>query len=275
MSTKRISLAIVLALSLILIPAYGCAAPPSQKEGLITLTLEIQEAVQSELYDLDLDMLAVATQLRNTGLSGTEARQLLNQLFGQYPFLIDTCTADADAKMVTVAPDAYRGCEGTDISQQAVMVKFNDTRRPLLSQMFSAVEGMDAVVVIWPVLSQVGSFSGSLSALFKPMSLFNMKIGRRLKGTGITLNVMQLDGLTIYDSEYIDTGKNLLTDPEFQPYTELIALGHRIAAEESGTGSYTFIDHATGKLVKKQAFWVSVGLHGTEWRLVSVQQVAD
>ena len=95
-----------------------------------------------------------------------------------------------------------------------------------------------------------------------------------LEGTGIALNVMQLDGLTIYDSEGADTGKNLLADPSFQPYKELVELGARIAAQESGSSSYTFINHETGEPVKKQAFWVSVGLHGTAWRLVSVQEVA-
>ncbi len=271
MSTKRFALAIILALSLTPALTYGCTAPVDQGDQLVTTTLEIQQTIQSELYNLDFDMLAATAKLRDTGLSGTEARQILNSLSGKYPYLIDCSTVDDAGKMVTIAPDAYRDYEGSDISQQATMVEFNETKRALLSQMFPAVEGMDAVVVIRPVLSQVGSFAGSLSALFKPSALFNMKVEQRLKGTGIALNVMQLDGLTLYDSEYKDTGKNLLTDPEFQPYTELVAMGHRMAAEESGHGTYTFIDHATGKTVKKEAFWVTVGLHGTEWRLVSVQ----
>lgn len=271
MLTRYIFLIMILALSLIPVLTYGCTAPVNQGDQLVTLTLEIQQTIQSELYNLDFDMLAATADLRNTGLSGNEARQILNRLSEKYHYLIDCSTIDDFSRMVTIAPDAYRDYEGSDISQQAVMVKFNELKRPLLSQMFRAVEGMDAVVAIRPVLSQVGSFAGSLSALFKPMTLFDMKVAQRLKGTGIALNVMQLDGLTIYDSQYTDTGKNLLTDPEFQPYRELVALGRRIAAEECGYGTYTFIDHATGKTVKKEAFWATVSLHGTEWRLVSVQ----
>jgi branched-chain amino acid transport system substrate-binding protein len=81
--------------------------------------------------------------------------------------------------------------------------------------------------------------------------------------------------MNIYDSQGKDTGKNLFTDPEFQPYKSLIALGHKMVARESGSGSYTFIDPTMGKAVKKRAFWASVGLHGTEWRVACMQPVAE
>jgi hypothetical protein len=177
--------------------------------------------------------------------------------------------------MVTVAPDAYSSYEGSDISTQDVTVKFNETKKPLLSQMFPAVEGMDAVVLMWPILSDKGDFIGSVSALFKPETLFATTVEPTLKGTGIALNVIQLDGLSIYDSEYADTGKNVLTDPSLQPYKDLLELGAKMVAQESGSGSYTFINHATGKPVKKRAFWSSVKLHDAAWRLASVQQVAE
>jgi hypothetical protein len=145
----------------------------------------------------------------------------------------------------------------------------------MLSQMFTAVEGMDAVVVMGPVLSDQGDFMGSLSALFIPETLLAAAAEPVLKGTGLALDVMQLDGLNLYDSQGNDTGKNLFTDPALQPYTDLIALGHRMVAEESGSGSYTFIDHTTGKTVKKDAFWVTVKLHDTAWRLTTTQTVAE
>src|SRR4030043_1595744 len=275
MVRRRFSLAVVLALSLMLILGYGCAGSVNQEEQLRATTLQIQQAVQTELDNLDGDMSAAASELSGTALSGPEARQILNGLCSKYPFIIDCLTADAAGKMVTVAPDAYSSYEGSDISTQDVTVKFNETKKPLLSQMFPAVEGMDAVVLIWPILSEKGEFMGTLSALFKPETLFAETVEPMIKGTGIALNVIQLDGLSIYDSEYADTGKNLLTDPTFQPYKELVELGTKMVAQESGSGGYTFINHATGKTAKKQAFWVSVGLHDTVWRVASVQQVAE
>jgi hypothetical protein len=270
MAKQRFFLVLALALTLMFV-AYGCTGSASQEEQLKTATLQIQEAVQSELDSLDNDMSAAASELSDTGLGGSEARQILNGLYSKHPFIIDSLTTDASGKIVTVVPDAYSSYEGTDISTQDVTVKIKETKQPLLSQMFPAVEGMDAVVIMWPVVSEKGDFMGSLSALFEPEALFAATAEPILKGTGMALNVMQLDGLTIYDSEHGDTGKNLFTDPEIQQYTELVALGHRMAAEESGTGSYTYISQSTGKTVKKQAFWASVALHGTAWRVVSVK----
>jgi hypothetical protein len=266
---QRFSLVMALALSLALILSYGCTGPASQEVQLKTATLQIQQAVQSELDKLDLDMSAAAAELSRTGLSGTEARKILNGLCGKYPFIIDCLTTDTSGKMVTVAPDAYSSYEGSDISQQDVTIKFNETKKPLLSQMFTAVEGMDAVVIMRPIISEKGDFIGSLSALFKPETLLSGASEPILRGTDIELDVMQLDGLNIYNSTGIDTGLNLFTDPAFQQYTDLIALGHQMVAEESGTGSYTIIGHDTGKMVKKQAFWASVGLHDTAWRVMS------
>jgi hypothetical protein len=273
MVIKRFSLVAVLALSVMLILIYGCAGSFNHEGQLKTTTLQVQKAVQLELDNLDNDLSGAASELSRTGLSGPEARQILNELCSKHPFVIDSCTTDLAGKMVTVAPEAYSYYEGSDISEYGPTVKLRETKKPMLSQVFRAVEGMDAAVIMWPIFSEKGDFMGSLSALFNPETLLAMVAEPTLKGTGIALNVMQLDGLTIYDSEGADTGKNLLTDPSFQPYKELVELGSRIAAEESGSGSYTFINRATGETVKKHAFWVSVELHGTAWRLASVQQV--
>ena len=275
MVTKRFSLVAIFALSMMIILTYGCASSFNHEGQLKTTALQVQEAVQLELDNLDSDLSGAASELSRTGLSGPEARQILNGLCSKHPFVIDSCTTDVAGKMVTVAPEAYSSYEGSDISTQDPVVKMRETKEPVLSQIFPVVENIDAVVLMWPIFSEKGDFIGSLSALFKPEALLATEVEPVLKGTDIEVNVMQLDGLTIYDSEGADTGKNLLTDPSFQAYKELVELGARIAAEESGSGSYTFINHATGKPVKKQAFWVSVGLHDTAWRLVSVQQVEE
>jgi hypothetical protein len=258
---------ITLALSLILIATYGCTASSAQELKLKAATLQIKQAVQVELDILDLNLSTAATELSRTGLSGTGARNVLTELTARYPFIIDTCTTDPAGKMVTVAPDAYSKYEGTDISTQSVTIEFNKTKKPMLSQMFPAVEGMNAVVLMWPIVSQNGDFIGSVSTLFQPETLFAPPY-ELLKGTGISIDVMQLDGLNLYDSQGNDTGLNLFTDPAFQQYTDLIALGHRMVAEESGTGSYTIVSHDTGQTVKKLVYWETVKLHDTAWRVM-------
>jgi hypothetical protein len=263
MATRRFSLALALLLIL-----TGCTSSVSQEEQLKATTLQIQQTVQTELDNLDDDVSAAASQLSGTGLSGPEAKQILNGLCGKYPYIIDFATADTAGNMVTVAPDAYSNYEGTYIATENMTA-------PALSPMMRAVEGMDSVSLLRPIFSDKGDYMGTLSALFIPETFLAIGAAPALKGTGIVLNVMQLDGLNIYDSEGVDAGKNLLIDPAFQPYKELVELGNRMVAQESGSGSYTYISHATGKPVKKLAFWASVGLHDTAWRLVSEHEVAE
>jgi uncharacterized lipoprotein NlpE involved in copper resistance len=268
---KKLSLT-ALAISLILI-LVGCNAQSAQELQLRTTAQQIRQAVQIELNELDLDLANASAELSTTGLSGTEARRILNELTNKYPLIIDASTTDAAGKMVTVAPDAYSNYEGTDISTQDVVIQLNETKKPLLSQMFPAVEGMDAVVIMWPVFSQNGDFMGSVSALFVPATLLSPASEPILRGTDIALDVMQLDGLDIYNSNGVDTGINIFTYPEFQQYTDLIALGHQMVAEESGSGSYTIKSYETGELVKKAAYWETVKLHDTPWRVVTTQNI--
>lgn len=283
MLTKRFSTFTALALSLVLILAYGCTGPTSQEVQLTgqevqlkTATLQIQKAVQSELINLDYDLSAAAARLSRTGLSGPEASQILNGLYSKYPFTIDFATADTDGKIIAIVPEGYSGFEGGYISTfDGANISTEKVTKPVLKPVVVMFEFAYTDAIIWPIVSEKGDAIGSISALFEPHKLLASTVLPVVTGTDIAVNVMQLDGRNIYDSQGNDTLKNLFTDPSFKPYTDLIALGHKIVARESGSGSYTYIDHTTGNTVKKQAYWASVGLHGTDWRVVSVQQVLE
>jgi hypothetical protein len=90
-----------------------------------------------------------------------------------------------------------------------------------------------------------------------------------VKGKDIEIIAIQLDGLNVYDTDKSQIGKNLFTDPMYQPYADLQALGKQIVAGTTGTGSYSFPATGGGQVVRKQVYWMTVGLHETAWRLVS------
>jgi len=251
----------------------GCTTPDATQVELKTTNQQITLAVQAELDKLDLDVKNAAVELSRAGLSGDETGNILNGLAAKYPFIIDACTTDPAGMMVTVAPDAYRNYEGTDISTQDVTVKFMQSKKPMLSQMFPAVEGMNAVVLMWPIETQNAKFAGSISVLFAPETMLAGASRPILRGTDIALDVVQLDGLNLYDSTGIDTGLNLFTDPTFKDYTDLLALGHRMVAEESGSGSYNIVDRQTDVTIAKQAYWGTVSLDSTAWRLMCTKVI--
>jgi hypothetical protein len=265
MFTKGLYLFLVIALSVMLAPVFGCAAPAGDEAKTKAAVEKIRVATQAELNKLDADVADAALKLKSTGLSGDGARQILNGLCVKYPYLVDCSTADTTGKVVTMAPDTYRRYEGSNIETQ-------DVKSPVLSTYLMTVEGIAAVSLMRPVFDQEGKQIGIIDALFTPEALFTGTVAPVLEETGLAMNVLQTDGMTIYDLPKSDTGKNLLTDAEYKPYTDLVALGSRFAAEESGSGTYTFPSHNTAEPTKKLAVWASVKLHGTAWRMIAVRE---
>lgn len=271
-------IAAILIAVLIVITA-GCAGPVKNEKQIKTATENLRGIIQSKLLNLDNAVSAAAEKIAKSGLQGEETRGILNGLCRKYPYLLDCSTADPRGKMITVAPEAYRSYEGTDTATTEASKKFlaglNENKQPVLSDMFRAVEGTDAVVLVCPVVTDKGESLGVVSALFKPGALLDETIAPQAKVVALKINVMQLDGMVIYCTTGTETGKNVLTDPSYKDYPELIAQAEKIAAQKTGTGSYMYPSVATGKPVKKTIYWTSVGLHNTEWRLVSIAELGD
>jgi hypothetical protein len=51
-------------------------------------------------------------------------------------------------------------------------------------------------------------------------------------------------------------------------------LARKVAADKAGLGNYIFLDESLQKQAAKRPAWTTVGLHGTEWRLI-VNYIAD
>ncbi len=257
----------------------GCAGPVKNEKQLQSATSNMQKIIQSKLANLDNDVSAAAGKIASSGLQGDQARGILNDLLKKHPYLLDCSTADPQGKIITMEPDAYRSYEGTDTATTDASKQFfaglNEDRKPVLSNIFSAVEGVDAIVLIWPVVTEKGDVLGSVSALFKPEALLGGTIGPASATYKIKVNVAQTDGMVIYCSDGTETGKNLLTDPKYKAFPELLTMGEKLVVEKTGSAEYTYTSDATGQDVKKTVFWTTVGLHGTEWRLASIAQLGN
>jgi len=265
--------------AVLIVMAAGCAGPVKNEKQIKVATDNLQGIIQSKLLNLDNAVAAAAEKIAKSGLQGEETRGILNGLCKRYPYLLDCSTADPQGKMITVAPAEYRRYEGTDTAATEASKKFltglSGNKQPVLSNIFRAVEGTDAVVLVWPVVTEKGELMGVVSALFKPGSLMDEIIAPQAKVVALKVNVMQLDGMVIYCTTGTETGKNVLTDPSYKDYPELIAQAEKIAAQKTGKGGYMFPGVATDKPVKKTIYWTSVGLHSTEWRLVSIAELGN
>ncbi len=273
------SLIAAIFVAVLIVMTAGCSGPVKNKGQLQSATESMQMAVQSRLSELDGVISEAAIKMARSGLKGDETQGILNGLCRKCPYLLYCSTADTQGKMATVAPEVYYRYMGiktaiTEASKQ-FLAELKANRKPVLSNMFRAAEGFDAIVLAWPVITENGELLGDVCALFEPKSFMENLIGPKAKAGGLKVNVMELSGMVNYCSTGTETGKNVLTDTSYKNFPELVAQAEKISAQKTGTGGYTYPGAAGGKPVKKTISWITVGLHDTEWRLVSIAELAD
>ncbi|MFZ2419460.1 MAG: BMP family ABC transporter substrate-binding protein [Smithellaceae bacterium] len=224
--------------------------------------------VKTALDKLDGDIKRSAQALNGRDLKSDFARDVLKKLYEANSYIIDCETVSHSGIMLVVEPPAHQTSEGADISKQAHMVKLFKTYKPVMSGSFRSVEGPHAVVIHHPVFSLGHRFEGSVSALFAPEYLLSSIIGPVASNLPVDIFLMQPDGLVIYDLDTKQIGLNAFTDPLYQPFPERITFARKVAAAPEGTGGYQFYRKDGEMPVTKVAYWQTIALQGTVWRLV-------
>jgi len=223
------------------------------------------------LLALDQDLSRAARGLSGMDLKSEAARAVIRQLHaGRADIVVDASTIGPEGVMLLVEPPAYRSSEGTDISRQEQIQALLRTRKPVMSRVFRTVEGVAAVDMEYPIAGADGTYHGSVSVIFQPWVLIGSCVEPLLKGMPAEIWAMQSDGTIIYDADQHEIGRLLFSDPEYRPFPELLQLGRRIAAEPEGMGTYSYFKAGTSQIMRKDAWWVTVTLHGMAWRLISV-----
>jgi len=174
------------------------------------------------------------------------------------------------------------GSEGADISSQEHIAHVLKTKTPTLSKQFLLVEGYNGTALAYPVFSPQGEFLGGISTIIEPDRLLNavvapqlhFDIDNRSNITDYSFWLMHLDGLIAYDRDASQIGKYLFKDPLYEPYPSLLALGEKMVAARSGHGYYSFqVTQGNRRVVTKESYWTTAGLHDREWRLVVTKMI--
>ena len=233
--------------------------------------------MQGKLNDLDSDVANAAQNLSTTGLEGTAARGVLRKLLETNSNLFEAVTFSKGGKIIVAKCKGCEGGEGADISSQEHIAHILQTKTPAFSKQFLLVEGYNGKALAYPVFSPQGEFLGGISTIIGPDKLLNAVVAPQLHFdtynrsniTNYSFWLMHLDGLIAYDRDASQIGKYLFEDPLYKPYPSLLNLGHKIVAARSGHGYYSFqVTEGNKRVVTKESYWTTAGLHEREWRLV-------
>lgn len=251
-------------------PAAGAA-----ENTMPPIISEVEKELNLKLNAIDAELARAAQGLSTAGLRSEEARKILRKLCRTAPSAVDCATVDSAGTMLTVEPEEYRKFEGAAIGTQEQIVRLHTSGKPVFSRVIRTVEGFDAVDIEHPVYSPQGEFVGSVSLLIRPESLLSSVFGNLVQGLPIDVWAMQTDGRILFDPDREEIGRMLFDDPIYEPFPQLQSLGRTISKERSGSGRYVFLGKGLDKPVTKQAQWTSVGLYGTEWRVVVTHTLAE
>lgn len=233
----------------------------------------VRASVQAALDQMDADTATAAGKLGSLGMTDNETRAILKDLAFTSPAAIDAAAISKGGIMLTVEPVEFHHVEGSDIRSQEHVARLLSTQKPVMSRVFATVEKVNATDIEHPVFTPAGGFNGSASLLFRPVVLLTIAVEEALAGRTAEVFVVDTDGVVLYDRDPAEIGTNTFSSPQFRDYPELQKIASRMVSEPNGSGEYTFKTEGGATPVRKTVSWTSVGLHGTEWRIVVVEAV--
>jgi hypothetical protein len=247
----------------------------SKKEQMGMLLIHDAAEINQELLRLDGLVSDACQKLSTTGLTGTEADQVLNDLYTQNSnIIVNAATSDKNDILVAVQPSNYSNIIGEDIANQEQNIEMHRTMRPALSNLIGLVEGFPGIVMVAPIFNTNGQFIGALSIVFLPYELVHPIVADSSQGI-YTIYALQSNGTLIYDAG-AEQGKNIFTDADYQGYDSLQTFIHQVVGAQAGYGTYSYYDDlAQGRpLVSKDAYWTTIGIYNTNWRLVIAETLS-
>ena len=231
---------------------------------------QVKSDLSASFDTLNTAMASGATAIAPDPADTEMIRNKMSELYVNSSFSENFSFIDKESILKIIEPSAFYPYEGSDVSSQEHVIRAWETLEPVLSEEFYAVEGYYAVVDLHPIVSN-GILEGGVSTLFKPEDILGRIIVPYVSGEAFEMWVMEKDGIVLFDQDADEIGRNVLTDPLYQAFPELIAAAQLINTEKSGETTYSFYQTGTTTKVVKKTYWDTWEMHGTEWKIVWVK----
>jgi PAS domain S-box-containing protein len=174
---------------------------------------------------------------------------------------------DKAGKIIYTTP-YYPNSVGVNISKQKHMAKVLSDHKPVVSEVFDAVQGFQAVAIHHPVLRD-GVFDGTIALVVD----FG-KVGRRILGEIETDSsgyawMLSSEGVELYCPVPGHIGKSIRETAKGFP--DLLRLVDSMLAGKEGSATYTY-DVSVGKVQKGKriAYFLPVHIDDTMWSLAVI-----
>lgn len=230
----------------------------------------LNNSLTASFDSLNADLTTSAAYLGTKSNDTTAIRTEMQSLFNKTTFVTEFSFTTPQGIMQIIEPPYFYPTQGTDISQQSHIIKGYQTKAPVLSNSFYAVENFWGAVDFHPVVNN-GDIKGGITSLFLPEDILGRLIIPLVKNQTYEMWVMEKGGKVLYDQDSEEIGLNVLTDPIYSEFTELVAAAGKINSQTTGETTYSYYKTGTTTKVVKKTYWLTFTMHGTEWKLIWVK----
>ena len=238
----------------------------------------LQGDINTRLLTLDKKTAEAATDLSEMGLDGSCAcnfEPLTTLLYADRSGKT-VITVGRDGTVLTGLPATKTEMLiGKNLGNQTVIQELFTTRQALLSDLFPLEQGGYASVIEYPVFTEEEKIAGLVSLSFAPDKIIREYAVPAMEGTPYTIMVAQTDGRVLYDADPEEMGKETFNESLYEDFPEILNFARHYAGNWSGYDTYAFYDTGFNRVVQKEAFWTTIGIHGTEWRLIIIRETGN
>ncbi len=255
------------------LPGPGEQARETRHEAMRAILDNVTSTTQDSLDRLDGIASGAAIALKATGIGGPEADSVLNEAAASHPAILTVITCDRNGTVLAAEPESAKILLGQDLSGQDTVRRALLTREPLMSGLFLLAQGGTGISIAYPVTSSEGEFLGVVSMVFLPDELISPIVEDAVNGTPYTFQVIEVGARILYDPDPDEVGKETFNETLYAEFPGIARVARHTAANRSGYDTYSFYNTGFGKVVNKETFWSTVGLHGTEWRVMVIGEL--
>lgn len=215
-----------------------------------------------------------AEALSETGISGKNATAILDAKLDNVTYGESSLIISPEGIVTAASPSRYSGIVGTDLSYQSAVQYANSEKRSIISDIFPLEEGFSGISMSYPIFSRNNQYLGYTDITIRPEKILRQIVLPVTEQTGYDIFILQKDGLSIYDVNEEEIGKNLLTDPLYDT-PDMRNVSRAIVDNQSGTIRYTFWNRFMSRQVPKEATWTTLNTDGQEWRIGVVRNLDE
>lgn len=249
--------------------------PWYQNESNIAVNADVSQSdhltiaaagLQSGLDGIDLQISSIARNISKTGIWKKDYETELNEGLA-IPGVLEVVLLDNRGTIKTIVPKESKKFEGENVSKQEFTSELISYPAPGMSGYFTTVEGVDAVIISWPVFSGAKNIAGFVSALVDPAELTRKSAIPMLNATTLQLMVAEPDGKILYDDHPDVKGQVICNNSVFSAYPALLSWATHLQNALAGVDQYSFYKEDSPEVVTTDVIWTTVSLHGTPWRV--------